>query len=68
MQAPPLQAGEKDATGIVVGPVSVMFAGVVQSTWNFHSCRLFDPKSSRKFGEPAGGGVDPSRSEGSRLP
>ena len=41
---PPLQAGEKEATGIVVGPVSAEFAGEVQSTWNFHSSRLFVPK------------------------
>ena len=45
MQAPPpLHAGENEATGIVVGPVSVVFAGVVQSTWNFQSCRTFVPK------------------------
>ena len=42
MQEP--HAGEKEATGIVVGPVSDEFAGVVQSTRNFHSRRLFVPK------------------------
>src|SRR5436190_7231414 len=65
---PPLHAVEKEATEIVVGPLSAVLAGVVQSTWNFHSCRLFVPKLSRKFGDPLGGGVDPSRSDGSRLP
>src|SRR5947208_2704773 len=45
---PPLQAVVKDATGIVVGPDRVEFAGVVQSTWNFHSSRLFVAKLSRK--------------------
>ena len=68
MQVPPAQAGEKAATGSVVGPVSVEFAGVVQSTWNFHSWRLFVAKLTTKPGEPLGGGVEPSRSAGSRLP
>jgi len=35
------------ATGIVVGPESVVFAVFDQSTWNFHSCRLFVAKLSR---------------------
>src|SRR5712691_573353 len=65
---PPLQAGENEATEIVVGPVRLEFAGVVQSTWNFHSFRLFVPKLRRKFGDPLGGGVGPSTSEGRRLP
>src|ERR671934_1139888 len=65
---PPLQAAEKDATGIVVGPDRLEFAGVVQSTWNLQSKRLFVPKLRTKFGDPLGGGVVPSRSEGSRLP
>src|SRR5262249_30435341 len=65
---PPPHAGENAATGIVVGPVSVEFAGVAQSVWNLHSSREFVPKLTRSFGEPAGGGVDPSRSEGKRPP
>jgi hypothetical protein len=44
IQVPPPHAGENAATEIVVGPVSVVFVVVVQSTWNFQSCRLFVPK------------------------
>ena len=47
MQVPPPQAGEKAATGIDEGPVSVVFDVVAQSTWNFQSCRLFVAKLSR---------------------
>src|SRR5439155_1200948 len=65
---PPLQAGENAATGIDVGPVMLVFAGVVQSTWNFQSWSAFVPKLSRKFGRPAGGAVVPSTSDGNRLP
>src|SRR5262249_19178949 len=66
---PPLHAGENAATGIVVGPVSVEFAGVVQSVWKRQRRRLFVPKATRSFGEPTGGGgVDPSRSDGRRPP
>src|SRR5919201_2141242 len=56
---PPLQAAENAATGIVIGPVNVVFAVFVQSTWNRHSSRLFVPKARTSFGEPAGGGVAP---------
>ena len=31
---PPLHAGENAATGSVAGPLSVVFAVFVQSTWN----------------------------------
>src|SRR5437588_8682190 len=65
---PPLQAGENEATGIEVGPVSVEFVGVVQSTWNFQSCRTFVPELRTSFGAPAGGGVDPSTSAARRPP
>src|SRR5215470_1328731 len=41
---PPPHAGENDATGIVVGPAKLELAGVDQSTWNRHSCRLFVAK------------------------
>ena len=65
---PPLQAGENAATGIVVGPLRDELPGVVQSTWNRHRRRLFVPKLTTSFGAPAGGGVEPSRSDGSRPP
>ena len=43
---PPLHAAVKPATGIAVGaPLNVEFAGVVQSTWNFHSSSWLVPKS-----------------------
>src|SRR3954454_1096085 len=68
MHVPPAQAGENDATGIIVGPVRAEFAGVAQSTWNFQSSRLLVPKLAMKFGDPAGGAFGPSRSDGRRPP
>ena len=65
---PPLHAGEKDATGTVVGPVNVVLVGVVQSTWNRHKRRLFVPKLRTGFGAPPGGEVVPSTSEARRPP
>src|SRR5438045_9321995 len=57
------------AAVITIGPVNVELAGCTQSTWNLH--RFSRPRSgsmlARKFGEPAGGGVGPSTSEGRRL-
>src|SRR5215831_8085523 len=61
---PPLHAGENAATEMFVGPAIVVFAGVVQSTWNFQSCNVLVPKLRRKFGSPLGGGVGPSTSDG----
>ncbi len=46
MQVPPLHASVKAATGTSVGPVKVELAGVVQSTWNFHTPRLLVPKAT----------------------
>src|SRR3954471_4392996 len=48
MQTPPLplHAAVKPATGIAVGvPLKVEFAGVAQSTWNFHSSSWLVAKS-----------------------
>ena len=39
--------GEKAAVVKLVGPVIDVFAGVVQSTWNFHTWSVFVPKLSR---------------------
>src|SRR5260221_1445146 len=68
MQVPPLHASEKLGTVRLAGPVNVLFAGVVQSTWNLKSCSTFVPKPTTKFGSPAWGGVVPSMSAGSRPP
>src|SRR4029077_8011541 len=65
---PPPQAALKDATGMLMGPVNVVFAGVAQSTWNFQRFSLFAPKFKMSLGAPAGGSVAPSRSDGSRPP
>src|SRR5258708_383989 len=67
---PPPQAALKAATGILVGPLKVEFAGVAKSTWNFQRSREVEllSKARKKLGDPAGGAVDPSRSEGSRPP
>src|SRR5258708_24583969 len=68
MHVPPPQAVANAATGTLVGPVSVVLAVFTQSTWNFHRLSEFVPKFSRKFGEPAGGAVALSRSEGRTPP
>src|SRR5262245_40861845 len=68
MQAPPPLHGTVNAATGSVTPVKVEFAGVAQSTWKRHSRRLFDPNSTIGFREPAGGGVGPSTSPGTRLP
>ena len=65
---PPEQAALNEATGILVGPVKVVFAELAKSTWNFHRLREFAPKFMKKLGEPAGGNVLPSKSEGSKPP
>ena len=64
MQSPPPQAIENAATGIGVGPVNVELPGVVQLTWNFHNRREPEAKPTKKLGDPAGGAVGPSRSDG----
>src|SRR5258708_5098092 len=68
MQLPPPHASVNGDTGMLIGPVSVVLAMFVQSTWNFHSLSELEPKLIRKFGEPAGGASVPSRSEGSTPP
>src|SRR5689334_18453416 len=67
MQAPPPQAGVNAATGMLIGPVKVELAGAAKFTWNFQRLSELVPKLSMKAGEPEGGRVVPSRSEGSRL-
>src|SRR5258706_9318785 len=67
-QLPPLQARANEATERLTGPLREVFAGVVQSTWNRHRLSEFAPMLSIGFGAPAGGGVAPSRSPGSRDP
>src|SRR5579859_2700398 len=67
-QVPPPHNGEKAATGIVIGPVKVELVGVAKSTWNLKRFRLLLPKNTIKLGEPAGGGVVPSTSEGRSPP
>src|SRR5258708_4060407 len=64
----PLHSGVKAATGMLVGPVKVEFAGVEKSTWNLNIRRELDPKKITKLGEPMGGAVAPSMSEGSKPP
>src|SRR6476661_8222505 len=65
---PPPQACVNAATLNCCGPFSVELAGVGQSTWNFHSCRLLLAMAMTKFGEPPGGGDGPSTFDGNRVP
>jgi hypothetical protein len=44
MQAPPLHARLNGATGMLVGPVSVVAAGLAQSTRNLHRLSALDPR------------------------
>jgi len=67
MHVPPPQALLKAATpDTAVGPVSVPVPAD-QLTENLQKLTAVDVILIRKFGEPAGGKVVPSRSEGSRL-
>src|SRR3954468_16486223 len=54
-QFEPLHARLNAATGTDVGPVSVVFAGVAQSTWNRHTLRELVPKEMSGFRSPADG-------------
>ena len=48
--------------------MSVVLFEFPKSTWNLYRFSVFEvPSSMKKLGEPAGGGVEPSRSDGSRL-
>src|SRR6185503_542625 len=61
--------GVKLATSISDGPVNVELAGVAKSTCILKNASVVLVLSaSRKFGEPVGGGVGPSRSEARRPP
>src|SRR5689334_10579220 len=68
MHVPPLHAGLNESTGIDKGPVNVEFPAFAQSTWNCQRLSALEPKLRNGFGAPAGGGVEPSRSDGSRPP
>src|SRR5215468_7752611 len=68
MQAPPLQAAAKAATGMFVGPDSVAVPAVKLTLDIFHKLTEFEPKLRKNSGEPAGGGVAPSKSAGSTPP
>src|SRR5512140_984758 len=62
-----VNAVAKLGTVITVGPVKVLLAGIPKSAWNLN--RLSEVvvwRVTKKFGDPAGGGVLPSRSEGRR--
>src|SRR5689334_16381660 len=54
---------------IAIGPVKVEFFVFAKSAWNFQRYSALEAGSTfiKKFGEPGGGGADPSRSDGSRL-
>src|SRR3981081_4535084 len=59
---PPLHAALKAATGSEVGPVRVVLATLVQSTWNFQYVSALVPNSMRVPAAPAGGAVAPPKS------
>src|SRR5215471_10122092 len=68
MHAPPPQAAANAATGRLVGPVIVPVPLVKFKLETFHRFSEFEPKLRKYSGEPAGGGVRPSRSAGSTPP
>src|SRR5947209_3455547 len=65
---PPLQAAAKAATGMLVGPDSVAVPAVKLTLEIFQRLTELEPKLRKNSGEPAGGGVAPSRSAGSTPP
>src|SRR5437773_239225 len=71
-QVPPVppHGSEKAAVARLEGPVSVVLAGVVQSTWKlqYASWLAPEPSATMWLGDPAGGWADPSRSDGRRPP
>src|SRR5262245_56947544 len=67
IHVPPPHPAVNEATVNCVGPVKVELAGVVQSTWNFQSMRLFVPYERNNSGDPPGGRFGPSMSAGRRL-
>src|SRR5215510_9077845 len=67
MQTPPPQARLNAATPeTAIGPVSVPVP-VVQFTAIRQNCTVELVTLINRFGEPAGGKVEPSRSDGTRL-
>ena len=70
MQLPPPQAIEYVEIVSEVGPVKVVFAGVVKFGLNFQTARslLDTPSAMIGLGAPAGGGVALSASPASRPP
>src|SRR5215471_21576382 len=68
MQVPPLQAAANAATGRLVGALMVPVPLVKFRFETVHRFSEFVPKLRKYSGEPAGGGVRPSRSAGSTPP
>ncbi len=63
-----LQISLNVATGITLGPLKVEFPGMAKSTWNWKRSRSLESAiSTKKLGDPVGGSVLPSRSDGKRL-
>ena len=46
---------------MLVGPAKVVRVGLVKSTWNFHKLTELTAKFIKKFGEPVGEYVVPSK-------
>ena len=68
IQVPPPHAWLYEETESEVGPVSELFAGAVQSTWNRKYCSEVDvPSVTMKFGSPDGGSLVPSSEAGSTV-
>src|SRR5947208_1119523 len=56
LREPPHMPESNVATVRLVGPVQVVLAGVVQSTWNLYIWNVLLPlKRAKKLGSPAGG-------------
>src|SRR6478752_4583537 len=68
----PQSSGSKSAIGTSTGPEKVALPGFEKSAWNFQTwitspglpSMKLAPRDSAKLGEPSGGGVAPSRSDG----
>src|SRR5258708_1859165 len=70
MQVPPPHAAVKAPTETLVPVASVLFGGVVQSTWNLRELSALAPPPARATNHseaPAGGAVVPSSVAGRKV-
>src|ERR1700693_6402286 len=69
MQVPPPQAMLKELTAISIGALSVELVGVAKFGLSLYIRKVLSVSKVKKYpGEPSGGSVGPSTSDGRKLP